>query len=68
LLIDREDLENVKIENDKIENDVIENNEENIETADCEKFFLDYINRCAISIHSASLIINKAAIEIANTY
>jgi hypothetical protein len=68
LLIGREDLENDKIRDNKIKDDEIEDDKENIEIADCEKFFFNYINRCAISIHSANLIINKAAIETANTY
>jgi hypothetical protein len=68
LLVGRENLENGKIKNDKIEDGEIKNSEKNIEIANYEKFFLNYINRCAVSIHSANLIINKAAIEIANTY
>jgi hypothetical protein len=62
LLVGRESLES------EIRNDEIGNNKENIEIADCEKFLFNYINRCAISIHSANLIIDKAAIETANTY
>jgi hypothetical protein len=42
--------------------------EEDVETADCEEFFFNYADRCAVSIHSANLIINRAAIEIANIY
>jgi hypothetical protein len=63
LLVGREDLESDEIGDDKIGND-----EEGIKTADCEKFFLNYINRCAVSLHSANLIIDKATIESANTY
>jgi hypothetical protein len=63
LLVGRENLENSKIKNGEIEK-----GEEDIETADCEKFFLNYADRCAISLHSANLIINKATIETANTY
>jgi hypothetical protein len=62
-LIGRED-----IENDKIKNDEIKNGEKNIEIVDCEKFFLNYTDRCAISIYFANLIINRAAIETANIY
>jgi hypothetical protein len=62
LLVGREDLEGGEIRNGKIED------EENIGIADCEKFFFNYINRCAISLHSANLIINRIAIEIANIY
>jgi hypothetical protein len=63
LLIDRENLESGEIENGEIEND-----EDGIEITDCEKFFLNYIDRCAVSLHSANLIIDKATIETANTY
>jgi hypothetical protein len=68
LLIDRENLESGEIESDKIRNGEIENDKENIEIADCEKFFLNYIDRCAVSVYFANLIIDRAAIEIANTY
>jgi hypothetical protein len=68
LLVGREDLESGKIESGKIGNNEIEDSEEDIGIADCEKFFFNYINRCAVSIHSANLIIDKAAIETANTY
>jgi hypothetical protein len=68
LLIGREDLENGEIKNGEIEDSEIGNNEKDIEIADYEKFFLNYINRCAVSIYSANLIINKTAIETANTY
>jgi hypothetical protein len=63
LLVGREDLED-----DEIRNNEIENNKKDIGIADCEKFFLNYINRCAVSIHSANLIIDRAAIEITNIY
>jgi hypothetical protein len=62
-LVGRENLEGDEIETGEIESD-----EENIEIADYEKFFLNYINRWAVSIYSANLIIDRAAIEIANTY
>jgi hypothetical protein len=68
LLIGREDLEGGEIRNDKIGNNEIEDGENDIEIINCEKFFLNYINRCAISLHFANLIINKIMIEIANTY
>jgi hypothetical protein len=68
LLIGREGLEDGKIENDEIRDDEIRDNEKDIETTDCEKFFLNYINRCAVSLHSANLIIDRAAIKITNTY
>jgi hypothetical protein len=35
----------------------IENNENGIGIADCEKFFPNYIDRCAISLYFANLII-----------
>jgi hypothetical protein len=73
LLVGREDLEDSEIKDneigdDKIEDDEIENNEEDIRTANYEKFFLNYTDRCAVSIYFANLIINKAAIETTNTY
>jgi hypothetical protein len=58
LLIGRENLED----------DKIGNSEDGIEIADCEKFFLNYVNRCAILLYSANLIIDRAASEIANIY
>jgi hypothetical protein len=63
LLVDREDLENSEIGNDEIGGD-----EEDIRITDYEKFFLNYVDRCAVSLYSANLIIDRAAIEIANTY
>jgi hypothetical protein len=58
LLVGRENLKDGKIEN----------NENNIEIADYEEFFLNYIDRCAVSLYFANLIIDKVTIEIANTY
>jgi hypothetical protein len=63
LLIGREDLGGGEIENDEIRD-----NEEGVGIADCEKFFLNYIDRCAVSLYFANLIIDRAAIEIANIY
>jgi hypothetical protein len=63
LLIGRENLGSGEIKDDEIEND-----EENIRIANYEKFFLNYINRYAISVYSANLIIDRAAIETASTY
>jgi hypothetical protein len=63
LLIGRKSLKSGKIEDGEIRDD-----ENDIGIADYEKFFLNYINRCAVSLHSANLIINKATVEIANTY
>jgi hypothetical protein len=68
LLVGREILGNGKIKNDKIKDSEIKNNVKDIKIADCEEFFLNYADRCAVSVHSTNLIINKAAIEIANTY
>jgi hypothetical protein len=67
-LVGREDLENGEIEDGEIENNEIEDNEENIGITDYEKFFLNYTDRCAVSVYSANLIIDKAAIETANIY
>jgi hypothetical protein len=49
-------------------NGKIGDGEEDVETADCEKFFFNYADRCAVSLHSANLVIDRAAIEIASTY
>jgi hypothetical protein len=68
LLVGREDLESGEIRDGEIGNNEIKNNKEDIGTADCEKFFLNYTDRCAVSIHSANLIIDKIATETANTY
>jgi hypothetical protein len=68
LLISRENLENDEIESGEIEDSKIKDSKENIKIADCEKFFLNYTDRCAVSIYFANLIIDKAIIEIANTY
>jgi hypothetical protein len=62
LLVGREDL------GSEIENNEIKDNKEDIEIADYEKFLFNYADRCAVSIYFANLIINRAAIEIANTY
>jgi hypothetical protein len=62
LLVGREGL------GDEIEDDEIGDDKEDIEIANCEKFFFNYIDRCAVSVHFTNLILNKAAIEIANTY
>jgi hypothetical protein len=63
LLVGREDLEGGEIKDNKIEND-----EDDIGIIDCEKFFLNYTDRCAVSLYFANLIINKITIEIASTY
>jgi hypothetical protein len=51
-----------------IESGVIGDGEEDIKIINCEKFLFNYINRCAVSVYSANLIVNRAAIEIASTY
>jgi hypothetical protein len=63
LLVGRENLESGEIEGDEIKD-----NEENIGITDCEKFFFNYINRYAVSLYFANLIIDKATVETANTY
>jgi hypothetical protein len=68
LLVGRENLGSGEIGDGEIEDDEIEEDKEGVEIADCEEFFLNHADRCAVSIHSANLIINKAAIEIASTY
>jgi hypothetical protein len=46
----------------------LENNENDIEIADYENFFLiNYIDRGAISLHSANFIVDRVTIEIAST-
>jgi hypothetical protein len=62
-LVGRENLENNEIKDGEIES-----GEKDIEIADCEKFFFNYTDRCAISTYFTNLIIDRAAIEIANTY
>jgi hypothetical protein len=62
LLIGRENLEDGEIKNNKIGND-----KDDIGIINCEEFFLNYTDRCAVSLYSANLIINKVTIETANT-
>jgi hypothetical protein len=68
LLVGRESLEGGKIKDSKIGDGEIENDEEDIEIADYEKFFLNYINRCAVLLYFANLIIDRITNETANTY
>jgi hypothetical protein len=49
-LIGREDLEDDEIKNNEIRDGEIEDGEKNIRITDCEKFFFNYIDRCAISL------------------
>jgi hypothetical protein len=46
----------------------IEGGEDDVEIANCEKFFFNYINRCAVLLHFTNLIIDGAASETANIY
>jgi parallel beta-helix repeat protein len=68
LLVGREDLESGEIENNEIEDNEIRDSEDGIEIADCEEFFLNHTDRCAVSLHSTNFLINKTTIETANTY
>jgi hypothetical protein len=68
LLIGREDLGDGEIGGGEIRDDEIEDGKEGIEIADCEEFFFNYVDRCAVSIYFANLVIDKAAIEIASMY
>jgi hypothetical protein len=63
LLIDRENLRSGEMEDNEIKN-----NKDDIEITNYEKNFFNYINRCAVSLHSANLIIDRATAEIASTY
>jgi hypothetical protein len=49
-------------------NGKIGDSEDNIKTANCEEFFVNHTNCCAISLHSANLVIVIAAIKTANIY
>jgi hypothetical protein len=49
-------------------NGEIENSENDIGIADYEEFFLNYADRCAVSLHSANLVIVIAAAKIASIY
>jgi hypothetical protein len=51
-----------------MEDNEIKNNKDDIEITNYEKIFLNYINRCAVSLHSANLVIDRATAETANTY
>jgi hypothetical protein len=42
--------------------------EDGVGTADCEEFFINYVGRCAVSLHSANLVIIIAAVKTANIY
>jgi hypothetical protein len=46
----------------------IGNGEDDIGIADCEKFFVNYAGRCAVSLHSANLVIVIAAVKTASMY
>jgi hypothetical protein len=59
LLVGRENLEDDEIEDD---------DEDDIGIVNCGKKIFNYADRCAVSVYFANLIMDKAAIEIANTY
>jgi hypothetical protein len=42
--------------------------EDDIETADCEEFFVNHAGRCAVSLHSANLVVVIAAVKTASIY
>jgi hypothetical protein len=46
----------------------MESDENDVGTADCEKFFINHADRCAVSLHSANLIIVIAAVKTASIY
>jgi hypothetical protein len=50
------------------ENDEIKDDKNNIGTTDYEEFFINYADRCAVSLHSANLIIIITAVKIADIY
>jgi hypothetical protein len=59
LLVGREDLGGGEIKD----------GEDGVGIVDCENFiFINYIDRCTISLHSANLVINIVIAEITNTY
>jgi hypothetical protein len=53
---------------ENLEDGGIRDDENDIGIVDCEKKFFNYIDRCAVSLYSANLIIDKVTVEIANTY
>jgi hypothetical protein len=44
------------------------NGEDDVGIVDCEEFFINYADRCAVSLYSANLIIVIAAVKTANIY
>jgi hypothetical protein len=44
------------------------NGEDDVEIVDCEKFFINYIGCCAVSLYSANLIVIIVAIKTASIY
>jgi hypothetical protein len=59
---------NDEIENGEIRDDEIGDGEDGVGTADYEKFFLNYADRCAVSLHSANLVVIIAVIKTASIY
>jgi hypothetical protein len=52
-----------------LENNEIEDNENGIEIADSENFFLiNYVGRGAVSLYSANFVVDIAIAETASTY
>jgi hypothetical protein len=68
MLVGREGLEGGKIRGGEIGDGEIGSGEDGVGIAGCEKFFFNYINCCAVSLHSANLVVNKVTVEIASTY
>jgi hypothetical protein len=57
-----------EIEDSEIEDDEIGDGEDGVGIADCEKFFLNHADRCAVPLHSANLVIVIAAVKTASMY
>jgi hypothetical protein len=53
---------------ENLEDGGIRDDENDIGIVDCEKKFFNYIDRCAVSLYFANLIIDRTAIEIMNIY
>jgi hypothetical protein len=46
----------------------IGDDKDGVGTANCENFFINHANRCAVSLYSANLVIVIAAVKIASIY
>jgi hypothetical protein len=42
--------------------------EDGVRIADCGEFFVIYVGRCAVSLHSANLVVIIAAVKTASIY